>query len=103
MLVLLGLQLQKADLSNHKVELGLANVLRLAIAPLIAIGLSVLFGFSGLLRKTGITELSMPTAVTAIVIATEFNVEPAFVTTVVTTTTLLSPLMLTPLLLYLNG
>jgi predicted permease len=103
MLVLLGLQLQKADLSNHKRELSLANVLRLAIAPLIAIGLSVLFGFSGILRKTGITELAMPTAVTAIVIATEYNVEPAFVTTVVTTTTLLSPLMLTPLLLYLNS
>ncbi len=102
MLVLLGLQLQKADLSNHKKELNLANVLRLAIAPLVAIGLSALFGFSGILRKTGITELAMPTAVTAIVIATEYNVEPAFVTTVVTTTTLLSPLMLTPLLLYLN-
>jgi predicted permease len=103
MLVLLGLQLQKADLSNHKIELGLANVLRLVAAPLIAIGLSILFGLSGMLRKTGITELSMPTAVTAIVIATEFDVEPAFVTTVVSTTTLLSPLMLTPLLLYLNG
>ncbi|MBN2502023.1 MAG: AEC family transporter [Anaerolineales bacterium] len=102
MLVLLGLQLQKADLSNHKRELSLANVLRLAIAPLVAIGLSALFGFSGILRKAGITELAMPTAVTAIVIATEYNVEPAFVTTVVTTTTLLSPLMLTPLLLYLN-
>ena len=102
MIVLLGLQLQKADLSNHRLGLSAANLLRLVAAPLVAIGLSVLFGFSGLLRKAGIVEMSMPTAVTAIVIATEFNVEPAFVTTVVTTTTLLSPLMLTPLLLYLQ-
>jgi predicted permease len=45
----------------------------------------------------------MPTAVMATVLATEFDVHPAFVTTVVTTTTLLSPLMLTPLLAFLGA
>jgi predicted permease len=53
--------------------------------------------------QAGVTEASMPTAVMATVLATEYDVEPAFVTTVVTTTTLLSPLTLTPLLALLGG
>jgi predicted permease len=45
----------------------------------------------------------MPTAVMTTVIATEFDIHPSFVTTVVTATTLLSPLTLTPLLAILGG
>ena len=42
----------------------------------------------------------MPSAVITIVIAAEYDVEPAFVTSVVITTTVVSPLVLTPLLSY---
>jgi predicted permease len=45
----------------------------------------------------------MPSAVIAIVLATEYDVEPAFVTSAVLVTTLLSPLTLTPLLKILGG
>ena len=38
-----------------------------------------------------------------IVLATEYDVEPAFVTSVVISTTLLSPMTLTPLLAYLGA
>jgi hypothetical protein len=37
------------------------------------------------------------------VVATEFDVEPSFVTAVVFVTTLLSPLTLTPLLYYMGA
>ncbi len=37
------------------------------------------------------------------ILATEFDVEPALVSTIVTVTTVLSPLTLTPLLAYLGG
>ena len=43
----------------------------------------------------------MPTAVLATILATEYGAEPAFVTTAVFTTTVLSPL--TPLLLILGA
>jgi len=45
----------------------------------------------------------MPTAVMMTILATEYNVEPSFVTTVVFTSTLLSPLTITPLLAYLGA
>jgi len=45
----------------------------------------------------------MPTAVLTTVLATEFDSQPSFVTTVVFVTTLLSPLTLTPLLYFLGA
>ena len=103
MLVLLGLQLQRATWTANWAALGTANVIRLAISPLVAYGLSALMSLHGPALQAGVTEASMPTAVMSTVLATEYDVEPAFVTTVVTTTTLLSPLTLTPLLALLGG
>ena len=103
MLVLLGLQLGRANLSGQVKEMGVANILRLVVAPALAIALAYAFGLQGHAFQAGVTEASMPTAVMATVLATEFDVHPAFVTTVVTTTTLLSPLMLTPLLAFLGA
>ncbi|MFC1936358.1 AEC family transporter [Chloroflexota bacterium] len=103
MLVLLGMQLKYADLSANKLPLLLANGMRILVAPLLAIGLSVIFGLAGPARQAGITEAAMPTAVMTTVLATEFDIHPAFVTTVVTTTTLLSMVTLTPLLAFLGG
>ena len=40
----------------------------------------------------------MPSAVITLVLATEYDVEPGFVTSVVFLTTLVSPLTLTPLM-----
>ena len=48
-------------------------------------------------------ESAMPTAVLCTVLATEYDVEPVFVTTAVVATTLFSPLVLTPLLAYLGA
>jgi len=53
--------------------------------------------------QAGVVEAATPTAVLSTVLATEFNTEPTFVTTVVFTTTVLSPLTLTPLLAYLGA
>jgi predicted permease len=62
-----------------------------------------LFGLQGATRQASILEASMPTAVMCTILATEFDVEPAFVTSVVFVTTILSPLTITPLLSYLGG
>jgi predicted permease len=103
MLVLLGIQIQKARWTGQTQALTTAVTLRLLAAPLIAIGLSALFGLHGPARQASILEASMPTAVMCTILATEFDVEPAFVTSVVFVTTILSPLTITPLISYLGG
>jgi predicted permease len=103
MLVVLGMQLGNAKLEGRVSTIGLATGLRLVAAPLIAFGLSMLFRLEGPALQAGVTEASMPTAVMTIILATEFDVRPAFVSTVVATTTILSPLTLTPLIQLLGG
>lgn len=103
MLILLGIQLQRARWTGHTRALTTATALRLLAAPVLAIGLSALFRLQGPTRQASILEASMPTAVMCTILATEFDVEPAFVTSVVFVTTLLSPLTITPLLSYLGG
>jgi predicted permease len=103
MLILLGVQLQRARWTGHTRALTAATALRLLASPVIAIGLSALFGLHGPTRQASILEASMPTAVMSTILATEFDVEPTFVTSVVFVTTLLSPLTITPLLSYLGG
>lgn len=103
MLLLLGLQLRSVKWSKKLKPLALASVLRLAAGPALAIGLSAILGLSGVARQAGILESGMPTAVLTTVLATEFKIEPEFVTSVVVVTTLISAFTLTPLLAYLGG
>lgn len=101
MLVLLGMLLRMSDWAGKLKALVLANGARLVASPLIAILLVIPFGLTGVARQAGILESAMPAAVMTTVLATEFEVEPAFMTAVVFTSTLLSPLTLTPILAYL--
>jgi predicted permease len=103
MLVLLGVQLQRARWTGQVRALSTATILRLLAAPAIATGLSIVFGLHGPERQASILEASMPTAVLCTILATEFDLEPSFVTSVVFVTTILSPFTLTPLLSYLGG
>lgn len=95
MLIVLGMQL--ADLrAISDLRLAVPAVaLRLLAAPLVALALATLIG----LRDTGyavsILQASLPTAVITTILATEFDVQPSGVTTVVLLSTLLSPVTLT--------
>ncbi len=103
MLVLLGIQMVKVEWSGKVLALGVANTLRLVVSPLLALAFASLLGLQGAARQAGITEAAMPTAVIVTILATEYDVEPAFVTAVVFSSTLLSPFTLTPLLAYLGA
>ena len=103
MLILLGMQLGDANFNSHTGPVALAVGIRLVLGPLVALGLAVPFNLQGPALQAGVTEASMPTAVMTTILATEFDVEPALVSTIVTVTTILSPLTLTPLLAYLGG
>lgn len=103
MLVLLGLQLQHNQRSWDIRAISLATGLRLLGGVTLAISTAGIFGLQGMAYNAGIIEASMPTAVLSTVLATEYNVKPAFVTSVVFITTILSPITLTPLLAYLGA
>jgi hypothetical protein len=103
LLVVMGIQLHQVNWNSQLRALGLANALKMAAAPMFGLAVAPLFGFSSPAYQVAITQTSMPTAVLMTVLATEYNLEPAFVTAAVTTSTLLSPLTLTPLLAYLGA
>lgn len=102
MLVLLGLELTRIEWSHSVHALGLSVFTKLAIAPIVGILLAGAFGLQGAERQANIVESAVPTAVVATVVATEYNLRPSLVTAIVFTSTILSPLTITPLLVYLG-
>jgi predicted permease len=102
MLILLGVQMTHVEFSNNMRALQLSVALRLLAAPLIALLFTALFGIQGFPRDASVTQASMPSMVSATVLATEYNLDAKLVTAVVFVSTLLSPLTLTPLLVFLG-
>jgi predicted permease len=101
-LVILGMQLHGARLQRPSPPLLVATSLRLVGGVLAGFALAPLFGLEGVPLKAGVLQSAMPSAVITIILATEYDVEPVFVTAVVLLTTLLSPLTLTGLLALLT-
>jgi predicted permease len=102
MLILLGVQLTHVEFSRNQRALQLSVVLRLIIAPLIALIFAGLFGLPDFSRQASVTQASMPSIVSSTVLATEYNLDARLVTAVVFISTLLSPFTLTPLLVFLG-
>ncbi len=102
MIVLLGIELSRVQWSNRLRGVGLSVSLRLLVAPLIALALSPLLGLQGASWQAGVTQASMPSAVNTTILATEYKLDSSLVTGIVFISTLLSPLTLTPLLVYLG-
>jgi predicted permease len=102
MLILLGVQLTQVEISGNQRALQLSVVLRLLIAPIAALLFAALFGLQGFPRQASVTQASMPSMVSATVLATEYNLDSRLVTAVVFISTLLSPFTLTPLLVFLG-
>ena len=103
MILVLGMQFERASMPNRPGLVAAAVVLSLAVAPFVALGIAWLLGVTGPGRQAGVVLASMPVAVITTILALEFDVAPAFVTSTVMVSTLLSPLTLTPLLAYLKG
>jgi predicted permease len=101
MILVLGMQLQRATKPERPRVVAAAAALSLVAAPFVALGLTWLLGLTGYARQAGVVLASMPTAVITTILALEFDTAPAFVTNVVFMTTLLSPLTLAPLIAYL--
>jgi hypothetical protein len=101
MLILLGLELTRIQWSHNFRALGLGVLTKLLIAPLVGLLLASLFGLQHTAQQGSVLEASMPAAVATTVVATEYKLEPSLVTAIVFLGTVLSPLTLTPLIVYL--
>lgn len=102
MIVLLGLELSRVQWSHSFKALGVSAALRLLAGPAIGLLLASWFGLSGPARQGTVTESAMPAAVTSTVLATEYGLDTSLVTAIIFIGTILSPLTLTPLLVYLG-
>jgi predicted permease len=102
MLLVLGMQLERATKPGHPTAVLVAVALSLLVAPLFAFGLSAALGLVGAARQAAIIEASMPAAVITTVLALEFDLDTEFSTSVVLLSTLLSPLTLVFLIAYLQ-
>ncbi|MEO8258166.1 MAG: AEC family transporter [Acidobacteriota bacterium] len=102
MLLVLGMQLERATIPARPKVVFVAVGLSLVVAPLLAIGLAWGLGLTGTARQAGVVLASMPVAVVTTILALEFDAAPAFVTSAVFLSTLLSPFTLTPLIAYLG-
>jgi len=86
----LGAQLARIRLGRGMGRVLLASAFRLLVAPLVAIGLIRIFGFSGMNAQILFVGAALPTAVNSALFAAEFNNEAEFASQVVFFSTLLS-------------
>ena len=98
LLFVLGIQLSQTKLRGDFRLIGVATGIKLLVAPALAFLLATLMGLEGLTYKVCVFEASTPAAITAALMAIEFDNEPEFVTSVVFLTTLLSSISLTVIL-----
>lgn len=98
MLFVLGVQLSETRGLRPNLDMGIVAALRLVGAPAVAWLLAAPFGLSGLERASGILQAGMPAAILVAIIATEYEIEPGFVTAAVLFSTLVSLPTLTVLL-----
>jgi len=103
MLLILGMQLERAAMPERPAVVGLAVGLSLVAAPIIGVALTMLLGLTGVARQVAILASSMPAAVITTVLALEFDLDPAFATSAVFLSTILSPFTLVLLIAYLQG
>lgn len=102
MLLILGVELAGTTLGNDRTPVLLGSGLKLLISPLIALALAWLLPFSPLTRNVAVLQASMPTAVTASLLAVEFACKPKQVAGIIMLTTLGSLITLPILISFLT-
>lgn len=103
MLVLLGMQLGANGRAIRPRVLAGTAAVRLILSPALAWAVIWVLKLEPVAARATILEAAMPTAVLTSILASQYEVEPEFVSGAILLTTLLSPLTLAPLLLILQG
>jgi hypothetical protein len=102
MLLILGMQFERAVMPDRPAAVTLAVGLSLVAAPVLAMALTMMLGLSGVARQVAIVCASMPAAVITTVLALEFDLDAGFATSSVFLSTILSPFTLVLLIAYLQ-
>ena len=106
MLAVLGMQLATMQLASRQLArhwrvVGVASVMRLILAPMLAFALVIPLGLTGLPRQVAIVETAVPTAVMTSIIASQYEAEPGLVASIVLVTSLVSLVTVTALLAWI--
>jgi hypothetical protein len=102
MIVLLGIELSRITWTDHLRGVGMSVSLRLLAGPVVGFLLSIAFGLSGAAGQAAVIQASMPSAVNTTILAAEYKLDTSLVTAIVYLSTILSPLTLTPLIVFLG-
>ncbi|MDY7082927.1 MAG: AEC family transporter, partial [Halobacteria archaeon] len=97
------IQLANATPSGSLRNVSAVNVVRLLVAPVLALPVALLLGLSGDIARVVVLESSMPVAVTTLLFTIEFDGDVDYVATAVLTTTLISIFTLTLLIFVLQS
>ncbi len=99
MLIVLGIQLARSTPAGAIRDVALVNVVRLVVAPVVAVPVVLAFGFTNPdVARVVILEASTPVAVSTVILAVEFGDDPDYAATAVMTTTLVSVATVTVLI-----
>ena len=102
MIFLLGLELRQMRWTGNLQALGLSTGVRLLAGPVLGLIFTSLFGITGAGRRSGVMEASMSAAVANANLAGEYKLDSSLVSATILVSTVLSPLTLTPLILFLG-
>ena len=103
-LIVLGIQISAMGFGGLKSRgvLGITAA-KLLISPVIGIGLAMLLGAEGLLRDVLFVYACLPTAINFLLLSMRFDARPDFVGGVIIGSTLLSPITVTAVLLWIGA
>jgi predicted permease len=102
MILLLGLELRQMRWTSNFSALGLSAAIRLLAGPLLGLLFTGFLGITATGRQSGVIEASMSSAVATTNLAAEYKLDTSLVAATILVSTLLSPLTLTPLILFLG-
>jgi malate permease and related proteins len=103
LMLILGMQLQGAKRPERPAAVATAVALSLLVSPLLAFPLATAVGLTGPAFEAAVLQAGMPAAIVTTILALEFDLDPAFPTSVVFASTLLSPVTVTLLIAWLRG
>lgn len=102
MLILLGIQLSQSARLQKLTLVTTGVLLKLLIAPLVGIGLALVFQLEALAMISFALQTSMPTAVITLILAKEYQLDETLMLNLIMATTLLSPFTLSVIILFLR-
>lgn len=101
-LITLGVQLASMDLKFSMRDVAISNVLRLIAGPAIGFATAYLLGLEGLVAHALILSCAVPTSLSSVLLAIEFDNEPEFASQCVLTSTTFSMITVTIVIFLLS-